>query len=116
MRLMRCRRLAEWVLTSPCRTASRDRHLLGLALLRGTLTTADLRNVQLRRRFPTRATQKLQVFMQDNFVDAILRANQPITVPLPVRLLQRFPFLRRIPARFVGMGFRPEHVRTPDSV
>ena len=26
----------------------------------------------------------------------------------------RFPFLRRIPARLIGMGFRPEHVRTPD--
>jgi hypothetical protein len=32
---------------------------------------------------------------------------------LAVRLLARFPYLRRIPARMIGLGVRPEHVRTP---
>jgi hypothetical protein len=38
-----------------------------------------------------------------------------ISLPFPVRLLQRFPVLRRIPARLVGIGVRPEHVRTPNA-
>jgi hypothetical protein len=37
-------------------------------------------------------------------------------LPLPFRLLRRFPYLRRFPARFIGMGVRPEHVRTPELV
>jgi hypothetical protein len=36
-------------------------------------------------------------------------------VPLAMRLLQRFPVLRRIPARLVGVGVRPEHVRVPSA-
>jgi hypothetical protein len=30
-----------------------------------------------------------------------------------LRLINRWPLLQRIPARLVGMGFRPEHVRLP---
>jgi hypothetical protein len=30
--------------------------------------------------------------------------------PFPLRLFGRFPWLRRIPARIIGMGFRPEHI------
>jgi hypothetical protein len=37
-----------------------------------------------------------------------------VSAPFPLRLLQWFPYLRRIPARVIGLGFRPEHVRTPD--
>jgi len=36
-------------------------------------------------------------------------------LPLPFKLLRRFPVLRRIPARMLGLGFRPEHVRTPET-
>jgi hypothetical protein len=31
-------------------------------------------------------------------------------LPWPLKLLQRWPMLRRIPARLVGIGFRPEHI------
>jgi hypothetical protein len=31
-----------------------------------------------------------------------------------LRLLARFPLLRRLPARLLGLGFRPEHIRTPE--
>ena len=34
--------------------------------------------------------------------------------PFVVTLFNRFPFLRRFPARLIGMGFRPEHVRSPE--
>ena len=39
----------------------------------------------------------------------------PLALPWPARLLRRFPFWRRIPARLIGIGFRPEHVRTPEA-
>jgi hypothetical protein len=33
--------------------------------------------------------------------------------PLVFRLFEKLPALRRIPARWIGLGFRPEHIRTP---
>jgi 2-polyprenyl-6-methoxyphenol hydroxylase-like FAD-dependent oxidoreductase len=78
-------------------------------------TDTDLLEVQRRREFPTRATQKLQVTIQNAVIKRVLTSSQPITIPWPVRLMQRVPALRRIPARIIGIGFRPEHVRTPDA-
>jgi 2-polyprenyl-6-methoxyphenol hydroxylase-like FAD-dependent oxidoreductase len=90
-------------------------NILAAKLATGTLTSDDLLTVQQRRDFPTRATQRLQVFIQNKVVSRVLRSSRPIAVPFPIRLLQRFPALRRIPARVIGMGFRPEHVRTPEN-
>jgi 2-polyprenyl-6-methoxyphenol hydroxylase-like FAD-dependent oxidoreductase len=78
----------------------------------GTPTTDDLRRVQRRREFPTRVTQRVQLFVQDHLMTRVLASRGRLAPPWPVRLLQRFPILRRIPARAVGIGFRPEHVRT----
>ena len=71
--------------------------------------------VQRRRSFPTRATQRLQVLLQNRVLRRVLSNRRKITrLPLVFRLLRRFPVLRRIPARMIGMGFRPEHVRSPE--
>ncbi|HEX4004050.1 MAG TPA: FAD-dependent oxidoreductase [Candidatus Acidoferrales bacterium] len=79
-----------------------------------TIATADLRRVQDRRMFPTRATQRLQVFAQDRIVRPALKRTAKITrLPWPLKVLRSWPLVRRIPARIVGMGFRPEHVKTP---
>src|SRR5579862_9214549 len=89
-------------------------NLLSAPLRSRTVSTGDLRKVQERRMFPTRATQRLQVFVQDRIVTPALKSTTKITdLPLPLKMLRRWPWLRRIPARVVGMGFRPEHVRTP---
>jgi 2-polyprenyl-6-methoxyphenol hydroxylase-like FAD-dependent oxidoreductase len=73
-----------------------------------------LDDIQKRREFPTRMTQGLQVFAHKRFIGPALSSKTPVRrLPLPLKLLQRFPILRRIPARVVGMGFRPEHIRTP---
>lgn len=73
-----------------------------------------LQAVQARREFPTRVTQRFQVLVQDRILSRVLaRDGAPIGVPLPVRLLSRWAALRRIPARMVGIGVRPEHVRSP---
>jgi len=86
-------------------------NILGTKLLRGVPTDNDLQAVQRRRMFPTRATQRLQVFLQDHVILRVLSTNKPLTLPWPLKLLRRFPILRRIPARTVGVGFRPEHVK-----
>ena len=89
-------------------------NILAAKLVAGSLTDDDLHAVQSRRLFPTRATQRLQIFVQNRVIRRILASTQPLTVPWLLRLMQRWPLLRRIPARVIGMGFRPEHVRTPD--
>ncbi|MGB7029437.1 MAG: FAD-dependent oxidoreductase [Candidatus Acidiferrum sp.] len=89
-------------------------NLLGEILLRGRPSESQLHAVQKRRGFPTRATQGLQVAIQNNVVRRVLGSSKPLTLPWPLRLLQRWPILRRIPARLVGLGFRPEHIKTPD--
>ena len=70
----------------------------------------DLRAVQARRELPARLTQRVQVFLHEHFLAPIFQAKAPIAVPWPMRLVEQFPALRRIPARMVGLGFRPEHL------
>jgi hypothetical protein len=67
--------------------------------------------VQRRRELPTRLTQRLQVFLQDRVIRRVLSSRRRPSLPLFLRLMRRWPFLRRIPARVVGIGFRPEHVK-----
>jgi 2-polyprenyl-6-methoxyphenol hydroxylase-like FAD-dependent oxidoreductase len=89
-------------------------NLLGERLRQRTLSPGDLEAVQQRRTFPTRATQRMQVIVQNNVIRRVLGSTRPLTPPWPVKLLGRWKFLQRIPARVVGMGFRPEHVKTPE--
>ena len=89
-------------------------NILGERLRQGTVNLGDLEAVQRRRTFPTRATQRLQLIVQNNVIRRVLSSTKPLTPPWPVKLLGRWPFLQRIPARVVGVGFRPEHVKTPE--
>ena len=63
---------------------------------------------------PTRITQWIQVVAQRRVIAAVLGGRLPSRPPLPLRLVARFPMLRRIPARLVGMGIRPEHIHSPE--
>jgi len=87
-------------------------NILAAPLRDGRLTDADLAAVQARRMFPTRATQATQVVLQNRIIAPILATSGAPPVPFIVRLMQWFPLLRRLPARFVAMGVRPEHVKT----
>jgi 2-polyprenyl-6-methoxyphenol hydroxylase-like FAD-dependent oxidoreductase len=90
-------------------------NLLADPLTHGPVSDERLREVQRRREFPTRVTQGFQVFAHKRFIGPALRDARPITrLPFALKLLQMFPILRRIPARLVGLGVRPEHVRTPE--
>jgi len=84
-------------------------------LAHGGVGLEQLAAVQRRRTFPTRATQALQVFIQERFLRRVLASTAKPPAPLVLRLIGRFPILQRIPARLIGLGFRPEHVRTPEA-
>jgi 2-polyprenyl-6-methoxyphenol hydroxylase-like FAD-dependent oxidoreductase len=89
-------------------------NLLWEPLRAGRPTIAHLRRVQARRQWPTRVTQALQVLVQRRVITQALQGGQPrLTPPLAIRLLARYPFLQRLPARLVGVGIRAEHVRSP---
>jgi 2-polyprenyl-6-methoxyphenol hydroxylase-like FAD-dependent oxidoreductase len=79
----------------------------------GAFSDDELRAIQARREFPTRVTQRMQLLVQDRILSRVLDESAgPLPPPAAVRLLSRFAFLRRIPARLVGVGVRPEHVRS----
>jgi 2-polyprenyl-6-methoxyphenol hydroxylase-like FAD-dependent oxidoreductase len=88
-------------------------NLLAEPLRAGRPTEADLARVQARRMFPVRATQALQRVIQSRVIAASLAADAPFRAPLTLRLLDALPRLQVLPARMIGMGVRPEHVRMP---
>lgn len=87
-------------------------NLLGPTLLQGLPSPSQLQMVQRRRLFPTRATQAMQIAIQNHAIRKVLGSNQHLQLPWLFKLLDRFPVLRRVPARLLGVGFRPEHVHT----
>jgi 2-polyprenyl-6-methoxyphenol hydroxylase-like FAD-dependent oxidoreductase len=86
-------------------------NIVGPKLLRGVPTEADLQAVQKRRTFPTRAIQRIQIFVQDKLISRVLAGKGPIKLPWFLKVIQAVPYFRRIPARVVGVGFRPEHIK-----
>jgi 2-polyprenyl-6-methoxyphenol hydroxylase-like FAD-dependent oxidoreductase len=89
-------------------------NILATPLTNRTVTEASLDAVQKRRELPTRLTQRAQVFMQERVIRNVLSSGQrAMSLPLALRLLRRWPLLQRLPAYLVGVGVRPEHVRTP---
>jgi 2-polyprenyl-6-methoxyphenol hydroxylase-like FAD-dependent oxidoreductase len=88
-------------------------NILAPRLQQGLVSEHDLRAVQQRREFPTRATQSIQIAVQKRVIGRVLASTRKLSTPLIVRLLRLMPFLTRLPARLIGLGIRPEHVRTP---
>jgi 2-polyprenyl-6-methoxyphenol hydroxylase-like FAD-dependent oxidoreductase len=90
-------------------------NILAERLRAGRVTIEDLRQVQHRRAFPARMSQAGQVFIQRRVITRVLGGSKPLSPPLIMKLLGWFPILRRIPARLVGIGVRPEHIRTEEA-
>jgi 2-polyprenyl-6-methoxyphenol hydroxylase-like FAD-dependent oxidoreductase len=88
-------------------------NILAPRFLHGRIADADLQRVQRRREFPTRATQRLQVFLQNRLIGHVLGGAGNLAPPPFMRLLGRLPLLRRLASRLIGVGFRPEHVAAP---
>jgi len=86
-------------------------NILGPAMRKRVPKYSDLKKIQRRREWPTKVIQWFQVQVQNRVLLPHMRARQTPRPPLVLRLLDRCPRLRRIPARFVGVGIRPEHIR-----
>src|SRR6476469_6500495 len=87
-------------------------NLLAGKLRAGPVSVDDLRKVQARREWPTRLIQAMQVFIHRRVVTG-RTSDRKASLPLVFRLLKCFPVLRQIPARFIGIGPRPEHFHSP---
>jgi 2-polyprenyl-6-methoxyphenol hydroxylase-like FAD-dependent oxidoreductase len=90
-------------------------NILADKLASGNVSESDLESVQERREFPTRATQKLQIAIQNRIIRRVLGSSNPLKLPFLLKLVREFPVLRRVPARVIGIGFRPEHIHTRDA-
>ncbi len=91
-------------------------NILAGPLARGEDVDSLLAKVQQRRLFPTRVIQAAQKAAQDRVIGRLLQPGPPIRkAPLAVRLLDRFPLLRRLSGRAIGLGFRRERVRSPEA-
>ena len=90
-------------------------NFLAAPMARGENVDHLLSKVQERRLWPTRLIQGAQKAAQERIIGPVLGGSGPISAPLPVRLLNRYPILRRIPGRFIGLGVRREQVRSPDA-
>lgn len=86
-------------------------NLLAEKLRGGNVQEADLRTVQQRRERPARLTQKIQVFLHRHLLEPIFNSTEIIPPPFPLRLFEKFPRLRSLPARMIGIGFRPERTQ-----
>ena len=87
-------------------------NLLAAKLKQGPVSVADLEQIQKRREWPTRFIQSIQAFIHRNVVTGRSSGSSD-KVPLLLRLFVWFPVLRAIPARFIGLGPRPEHIQSP---
>lgn len=87
-------------------------NILTASLLKESVSEANLQRVQQRRERPTRQTQALQVFLQERILSRVLNSSETVSLPWVFRLFNWLPILRAIPARIIGIGFRPEHVQT----
>jgi 2-polyprenyl-6-methoxyphenol hydroxylase-like FAD-dependent oxidoreductase len=83
-------------------------------LVSRTLSDDDLRAIEARRTLPVRFTQWLQLTIQKRIISRVLESQKRPKPPLLFKAFNVFPPLRRIPARLLGLGIRPEHVHTPD--
>ena len=84
-------------------------------LRRGAVRDEDLQAIEERRRLPVRFTQWLQLTIQRQIISRVLQSEQRPKPPAIFKLFNVFPVLRRIPARLLGLGIRPEHVHTPEA-
>ncbi len=90
-------------------------NILAAPLVRGENVDGLLVKVEQRRLWPTRVIQAGQKAVQDRIIGNVLKQGGPIRAPFAVRMLDRFPLLRRIPGRLIGLSIRRERVRSPDA-
>ena len=90
-------------------------NILAKPLTEGREVDDLLHKVQDRRLFPTRVIQAGQKAAQEAIIGRVLGGDPIVRAAWPVRMLDRYPVLRRIPGRILGLGVRRERVRSPDA-
>jgi 2-polyprenyl-6-methoxyphenol hydroxylase-like FAD-dependent oxidoreductase len=88
-------------------------NLLAEPLRNRTLTEDHLLRVERRRELPTRLVQRMQIFVQNHLIANVLAGRGTLRPPLLLRAMRRLPWFRRLAARLIGIGIRPEHVGAP---
>jgi 2-polyprenyl-6-methoxyphenol hydroxylase-like FAD-dependent oxidoreductase len=89
-------------------------NLLAAQLKAGTLREDDLGLVQRRRLFPVKVIQSMQVAVHNRILKpAISGGAAKLQVPWVLKVLNGNAALRRWPAQILGLGVRPEHIRSP---
>jgi 2-polyprenyl-6-methoxyphenol hydroxylase-like FAD-dependent oxidoreductase len=92
-------------------------NLLAAKLKAGTVSDRDLASVQRRRMFPVKVVQRGQIAIHNRVLGPLVAGGgRSLEAPWVVKLLDRSRLLRRWPAQIVGVGVRPEHVRSPEEV
>ena len=88
-------------------------NILAAPMAAGKMVDDRLHKVQNRRLFPTRVVQAAQKAAQDAVIGRVFNGVPIVRAAWPVRMLDRYPLLRRIPGRLIGLGIRRERVRSP---
>lgn len=91
-------------------------NILAAPLLSGVVNESVLSRIQRRRELPVAITQRLQIAVQNQVIGQVLATRGELKPPTVLGLFNKFPILRYIPGRIIGMGVRPEHVHTPAAV
>ena len=88
-------------------------NILAVPLRERRVTPEHLQQVQRRREWPTRVTQRLQLTVQNRVISRVLATGRSLSPPPALRLVSRIALFRGLAGRLIGMGVRPEHIRTP---
>jgi 2-polyprenyl-6-methoxyphenol hydroxylase-like FAD-dependent oxidoreductase len=91
-------------------------NILAEPLRSGSVTAEHLAAVQRRRELSMKVIQWMQIVVQNRLLSPALSSSERPRPPFALKLIQWLPLLRRIPARVVGLGVRPEHIETPERV
>ena len=90
-------------------------NLLARPLREQSVTEDLLAQVQKRREFPARVTQRVQAVVHKGLA-TVFRNPGPARAPWQLRLVVHLPGIQRLLGRVVGVGVRPEHIHSgPDS-
>ena len=86
-------------------------NLLAGPLAAGKVTLEHLAAVQSAREFPVKVIQFVQKMIQNRILTGVMSGGRPLRLPLPLRIITRIPFVRRLPARIIAFGIRRVRIR-----
>ena len=88
-------------------------NILAGPLKSGTVTQAQLAEVQREREWPIRVIQRMQSALQDRLMVRALQSTRPATVPWQLKLFFKIPLVRDIPAKLIAFGPRRVRLQEP---